>query len=129
MVWSRGTCETVAWVARVLEKACHGMVYLEDALRGMGWSGEGVLSGGTREWAHDRDFLVQDDKDEIIHIVTDNFSVIMDVMNVEQAKIAEEAGACAVMALGELKDSCRGPLLLLQGNLIKGVQASWPPTL
>lgn len=28
------------------------------------------------------------------------FSVIMDVMNVEQAKIAEEAGACAVMALG-----------------------------
>ena len=27
-------------------------------------------------------------------------SVIMDVMNVEQAKIAEEAGACAVMALG-----------------------------
>jgi pyridoxal biosynthesis lyase PdxS len=26
----------------------------------------------------------------------------MDVMNVEQAKIAEEAGACAVMALGEL---------------------------
>jgi pyridoxal biosynthesis lyase PdxS len=24
----------------------------------------------------------------------------MDVMNVEQAKIAEEAGACAVMALG-----------------------------
>jgi pyridoxal 5'-phosphate synthase pdxS subunit len=28
-------------------------------------------------------------------------SVIMDVMNVEQAKIAEEAGACAVMALGE----------------------------
>jgi pyridoxal 5'-phosphate synthase pdxS subunit len=29
-------------------------------------------------------------------------SVIMDVMNVEQAKIAEEAGACAVMALGAL---------------------------
>jgi pyridoxal biosynthesis lyase PdxS len=28
-------------------------------------------------------------------------SVIMDVMNVEQAKIAEEAGAVAVMALGE----------------------------
>jgi hypothetical protein len=28
-------------------------------------------------------------------------SVIMDVMNVEQAKIAEEAGASAVMALGE----------------------------
>jgi pyridoxal biosynthesis lyase PdxS len=27
-------------------------------------------------------------------------SVIMDVMNVEQAKIAEEAGASAVMALG-----------------------------
>lgn len=26
----------------------------------------------------------------------------MDVMNVEQAKIAEEAGACAVMALGKL---------------------------
>lgn len=25
----------------------------------------------------------------------------MDVMNVEQAKIAEEAGACAVMALGK----------------------------
>lgn len=29
-------------------------------------------------------------------------SVIMDVMNVEQAKIAEEAGASAVMALGKL---------------------------
>lgn len=28
-------------------------------------------------------------------------SVIMDVMNAEQAKIAEEAGASAVMALGE----------------------------
>ena len=28
-------------------------------------------------------------------------SVIMDVMNVEQAKIAEEAGASAVMALGK----------------------------
>jgi pyridoxal biosynthesis lyase PdxS len=28
-------------------------------------------------------------------------SVIMDVMNVEQAKIAEAAGAVAVMALGE----------------------------
>lgn len=33
---------------------------------------------------------------ELIH------SVIMDVMNVEQAKIAEEAGASAVMALGML---------------------------
>lgn len=31
----------------------------------------------------------------------DEKSVIMDVMNVEQAKIAEEAGASAVMALGE----------------------------
>lgn len=30
-----------------------------------------------------------------------NKSVIMDVMNAEQAKIAEEAGASAVMALGE----------------------------
>jgi hypothetical protein len=29
----------------------------------------------------------------------------MDVMNVEQAKIAEEAGACAVMALGECRIS------------------------
>lgn len=28
-----------------------------------------------------------------------NYGVIMDVMNVEQAKIAEKAGACAVMAL------------------------------
>jgi pyridoxal biosynthesis lyase PdxS len=28
----------------------------------------------------------------------------MDVMNVEQAKIAEEAGAAAVMALGALLD-------------------------
>ena len=34
--------------------------------------------------------------------------VIMDVMNVEQAKIAEEAGASAVMALGE--DSSRSLL-------------------
>lgn len=33
-------------------------------------------------------------------------SVIMDVMNVEQAKIAEEAGASAVMALGG-SHSCR----------------------
>jgi pyridoxal biosynthesis lyase PdxS len=33
----------------------------------------------------------------------------MDVMNVEQAKIAEEAGAAAVMALGELLD----PTLML----------------
>lgn len=32
-------------------------------------------------------------------------SVIMDVMNVEQAKIAEEAGASAVMALGRLPSS------------------------
>jgi len=32
----------------------------------------------------------------------------MDVMNAEQAKIAEEAGACAVMALGEfsISQSC-----------------------
>jgi pyridoxal biosynthesis lyase PdxS len=29
----------------------------------------------------------------------------MDVMNVEQAKIAEEAGASAVMALGELSQA------------------------
>lgn len=37
----------------------------------------------------------------------------MDVMNVEQAKIAEEAGACAVMALGECRISdlyCSIPL-------------------
>lgn len=33
--------------------------------------------------------------------------VIMDVMNVEQAKIAEEAGAVAVMALGELSHLTR----------------------
>ena len=35
--------------------------------------------------------------------MTANISVIMDVMNAEQAKIAEEAGACAVMALGKSK--------------------------
>lgn len=35
-------------------------------------------------------------------------SVIMDVMNVEQAKIAEEAGAVAVMALGEPGTPCGG---------------------
>ena len=29
--------------------------------------------------------------------------VIMDVMNVEQAKIAEAAGACAVMALEKVR--------------------------
>lgn len=33
--------------------------------------------------------------------------VIMDVMNVEQAKIAEEAGAVAVMALGECASSSK----------------------
>ena len=37
-------------------------------------------------------------------------SVIMDVMNVEQAKIAEEAGASAVMALGGSDSYCVLPL-------------------
>lgn len=35
----------------------------------------------------------------------------MDVMNAEQAKIAEEAGASAVMALGEFVCSCQLHLL------------------
>ena len=34
-------------------------------------------------------------------------SVIMDVMNAEQAKIAEEAGACAVMALERIPANIR----------------------
>jgi pyridoxal biosynthesis lyase PdxS len=36
-----------------------------------------------------------------------DLSVIMDVMNAEQAKIAEEAGACAVMALERIPANIR----------------------
>ena len=39
--------------------------------------------------------------------LTPSRSVIMDVMNVEQAKIAEEAGAAAVMALERIPANIR----------------------
>ena len=44
-------------------------------------------------------FLEQLVKSTILTDVAPLCEVIMDVMNKEQAKIAEEAGACAVMAL------------------------------
>jgi len=48
-------------------------------------------------WGHT--FLEQLVKSTILTDVAPLCEVIMDVMNKEQAKIAEEAGACAVMAL------------------------------
>lgn len=46
----------------------------------------------------------------------------MDVMNVEQAKIAEEAGASAVMALG------RSTFRLIEMHRADQVQSESPPT-
>jgi pyridoxal 5'-phosphate synthase pdxS subunit len=53
--------------------------------------------------------------------------VIMDVVNVEQAKIAEEAGACAVMALERVPAQIRkdgGVARASDPEMIKGIQAA-----
>ena len=52
--------------------------------------------------------------------------VIMDVMNAEQAKIAEEAGACAVMALERIPSRIRrdgGVARMSNPTMIKAIQA------
>jgi len=51
--------------------------------------------------------------------------VIMDVTNPEQAKIAEDAGACAVMALGRIPSDIRkdgGIARMSDPEMIKGIQ-------
>src|SRR5258708_15413181 len=51
--------------------------------------------------------------------------VIMDVVDAEQAKIAEEAGACAVMALERVPADIRrddGDARMSDPDLIKGIQ-------
>ena len=51
--------------------------------------------------------------------------VIMDVTNVEQAKIAEDAGACAVMALERIPSDIRkdgGISRMSDPEMIKGIQ-------
>ena len=53
--------------------------------------------------------------------------VIMDVVNAEQAKIAEEAGACAVMALERVPADIRvqgGVARMSDPDMIKGIQAA-----
>ena len=53
--------------------------------------------------------------------------VIMDVVNAEQAKIAEEAGACAVMALERVPSEIRkqgGVARMSDPALIKGIKAA-----
>ena len=53
--------------------------------------------------------------------------VIMDVTTPEQAKIAEEAGACAVMALGRIPADIRaagGVARMSDPKMIKGIQAA-----
>ncbi|KAK5942216.1 Pyridoxal 5'-phosphate synthase subunit snz1 [Knufia obscura] len=53
--------------------------------------------------------------------------VIMDVVNAEQARIAEEAGACAVMALERVPADIRkdgGVARMSDPELIKGIQAA-----
>jgi pyridoxal 5'-phosphate synthase pdxS subunit len=53
--------------------------------------------------------------------------VIMDVVNVEQAKIAEDAGACAVMALERVPAQIRkdgGVARASDPEMIKGIQAA-----
>ena len=53
--------------------------------------------------------------------------VIMDVVNVEQAKIAEEAGACAVMALERVPAQIRkdgGVARASDPEMVKGIQAA-----
>ena len=53
--------------------------------------------------------------------------VIMDVVNDEQAKIAEEAGACAVMALERVPADIRvqgGVARMSDPDMIKGIQAA-----
>src|SRR5579875_1307538 len=53
--------------------------------------------------------------------------VIMDVVNPEEAKIAEEAGACAVMALERVPSDIRrdgGVARMSDPEMIKGIQAA-----
>ena len=53
--------------------------------------------------------------------------VIMDVVNADQAKIAEEAGACAVMALERVPADIRvqgGVARMSDPDMIKGIQAA-----
>ena len=53
--------------------------------------------------------------------------VIMDVVNAEQAKIAQEAGACAVMALERVPADIRvqgGVARMSDPDMIKGIQAA-----
>lgn len=53
----------------------------------------------------------------------------MDVMNVEQAKIAEEAGAAAVMALGELLEPTSAQCFLFGAITTLTIsQSASPPT-
>ena len=52
--------------------------------------------------------------------------VIMDVTNAEQAKIAEDAGACAVMALERIPADIRkdgGISRMSDPDMIRGIQA------
>src|ERR1700716_1150260 len=55
--------------------------------------------------------------------------VIMDVVNAEQAKIAEEAGACAVMALERVPSDIRrdgGVARMSDPNMIVGIMEAVP---
>ena len=57
--------------------------------------------------------------------------VIMDVTNAEQAKIAEDAGACAVMALERIPADIRedgGIARMSDPELIKEIQGTNPPS-
>src|SRR5260370_12420656 len=54
--------------------------------------------------------------------------VIMDVTNAEQAKIAEKAGACAVMALERLPSDIRNQSRRARMGSIKGIRESMAKT-